>query len=152
RLTMIMRGTTPRTLTAGGWLAVLGLAAVLLPLMPGWAQEPPRVPAREPSAEEQRARAELAQTFAEVAQLRAQLQAAEARLKVAQVNLIRIRNQTATDLRDPASVRPPTAPAPTDPRAHSDELAQARTEVLTLRAQLEIKQALLQEGRVRLEA
>src|SRR5438132_13752579 len=38
RLTMIMRGTTPRTLSAAGSLAVLGLAAVLLPLYPSWAQ------------------------------------------------------------------------------------------------------------------
>ena len=34
RLTMIMRGTTPRALSAGGFLAVFGLAAVLLPLYP----------------------------------------------------------------------------------------------------------------------
>jgi beta-lactamase regulating signal transducer with metallopeptidase domain len=34
RLTMIMRGTTPRALSATGSLAVLGLAAVLLPLYP----------------------------------------------------------------------------------------------------------------------
>jgi hypothetical protein len=41
RLTMIMRGTTPRALTLGGGLAVLGLGALLLPLMPSWAQSPP---------------------------------------------------------------------------------------------------------------
>jgi hypothetical protein len=34
RLTMIMRGTTPRALSATGSLAVFGLAAVLLPLYP----------------------------------------------------------------------------------------------------------------------
>src|SRR6266851_1048532 len=38
RLTMIMRGTTPKALSAAGSLAVLGLAAVLLPLYPSWAQ------------------------------------------------------------------------------------------------------------------
>src|SRR5207245_115809 len=38
RLTMIMRGTTPRALSTAGSLAVLGLAAVLLPLYPSWAQ------------------------------------------------------------------------------------------------------------------
>jgi hypothetical protein len=37
---MIMRGTTPRTLTWGGGLALLGLGALLLPLMPTWAQTP----------------------------------------------------------------------------------------------------------------
>jgi beta-lactamase regulating signal transducer with metallopeptidase domain len=42
RLTMIMRGNTPRALTAAGALALLGLAAVLLPLVPTWAQQPPR--------------------------------------------------------------------------------------------------------------
>jgi beta-lactamase regulating signal transducer with metallopeptidase domain len=40
RLTMIMRGTTPRALTLGGVLAVLGLGALLLPLVPSWAQAP----------------------------------------------------------------------------------------------------------------
>jgi beta-lactamase regulating signal transducer with metallopeptidase domain len=44
RLTMIMRGTTPRTLTLSGGLAVLGLGALLLPLMPSWAQSPSPAP------------------------------------------------------------------------------------------------------------
>jgi beta-lactamase regulating signal transducer with metallopeptidase domain len=38
RLTMIMRGPAPRALTGLGVLAVLGLAALLLPLVPTWAQ------------------------------------------------------------------------------------------------------------------
>jgi bla regulator protein blaR1 len=42
RLTMIMRGKTPRTLTLGGGLAVLGLGTLLLPLIPSWAQSPNR--------------------------------------------------------------------------------------------------------------
>ncbi len=42
RLTMIMRGTTPRALTLGGGIAVLGLGALLLPLIPSWAQAPNR--------------------------------------------------------------------------------------------------------------
>jgi bla regulator protein blaR1 len=40
RLTMIMRGTRPRQLTGLGFLAVLGLAALLLPLLPTLAQVP----------------------------------------------------------------------------------------------------------------
>jgi beta-lactamase regulating signal transducer with metallopeptidase domain len=40
RLTMIMRGTRPRMLTGLGFLAVLGLAALLLPLLPTLAQQP----------------------------------------------------------------------------------------------------------------
>ncbi len=41
RLTMIMRGTTPRLLTVGGGLLVLGLGAGLLPLRLTWAQNTP---------------------------------------------------------------------------------------------------------------
>jgi beta-lactamase regulating signal transducer with metallopeptidase domain len=40
RLTMIMRGKTPRALTAWSALAVLGFGALLLPLLPTWAQAP----------------------------------------------------------------------------------------------------------------
>jgi len=39
-MTMIMQGTTPRTLNWSGLLAVLGLSATLLPLSPSWAQRP----------------------------------------------------------------------------------------------------------------
>jgi beta-lactamase regulating signal transducer with metallopeptidase domain len=40
RLTMIMRGTTPRSLSAAGFLLVAALGATLLPLVPTWAQQP----------------------------------------------------------------------------------------------------------------
>ena len=40
---MIMQGTTPRTLSWGGLLALLGAGAFLLPVMPTWAQQPPPV-------------------------------------------------------------------------------------------------------------
>jgi beta-lactamase regulating signal transducer with metallopeptidase domain len=39
RLTMILRGTTHRTLNRTGALAVLGLSALMLPLSPTWAQK-----------------------------------------------------------------------------------------------------------------
>jgi beta-lactamase regulating signal transducer with metallopeptidase domain len=41
RLTMIMRGTTPRSLSRLGLLAMLALGAALLPLAPSWSQQPP---------------------------------------------------------------------------------------------------------------
>jgi beta-lactamase regulating signal transducer with metallopeptidase domain len=41
RLTMIVRGTTPRALGGAGLAAVLGLGALLLPLFPTRAQTPP---------------------------------------------------------------------------------------------------------------
>jgi beta-lactamase regulating signal transducer with metallopeptidase domain len=39
RLTMIMRGTTPRKLTGLGFMVVVAAAALLLPLWPSWAQQ-----------------------------------------------------------------------------------------------------------------
>src|SRR5712671_6520987 len=38
RLTMILRGRTPKALSSVGWLAVVGLGALVLPLLPTWAQ------------------------------------------------------------------------------------------------------------------
>ena len=47
RLTMILQGKTPRALTLTGMLCVAGVALVLLPLVPGWAQPPGEQPGRE---------------------------------------------------------------------------------------------------------
>jgi beta-lactamase regulating signal transducer with metallopeptidase domain len=44
RLTMILRGTTPRALSVTGFAVVLLLGALVLPWMPTWAQAQPRVP------------------------------------------------------------------------------------------------------------
>jgi beta-lactamase regulating signal transducer with metallopeptidase domain len=46
RLTMILRQPCPRALSSGSLLAILGLAILLLPLLPTWAQQP----AADPSA------------------------------------------------------------------------------------------------------
>jgi beta-lactamase regulating signal transducer with metallopeptidase domain len=46
RLTMIMRGNTPRMLSSGGALAVFALAAVLLPWLPTWAQDASAIPSQ----------------------------------------------------------------------------------------------------------
>jgi beta-lactamase regulating signal transducer with metallopeptidase domain len=40
RLVMIMRGNTPKSLSATGWLVLLGLALFLLPVVPAQAQAP----------------------------------------------------------------------------------------------------------------
>jgi hypothetical protein len=95
RLTMIMRGSTPRRLTWGGFLAVLGVGAVLLPLVPTWAQDspnqPPKIqrgeakpghPAQRDDAEH--ARAALAQAEAQLEQSRAQVAQAREQLRLAQ--------------------------------------------------------------------
>jgi len=109
RLTMIMRGTTPRTLGWRGAAAVVGLGALLLPLLPAWvqAQAPAKVEkveegVRQPrwklteihigsdeglytaGAELKQLEAELAQKQAEVAVLAARLGEARARVAARQ--------------------------------------------------------------------
>ena len=51
RLTMILRGRTPRALTLTGLLVVLALGLLLLPMVPTWAQDPP--PADLPAAQKE---------------------------------------------------------------------------------------------------
>jgi beta-lactamase regulating signal transducer with metallopeptidase domain len=113
RLTMILRGTTRRGLGWQGCLALLGLGALLLPLLPAWSQprterdankpsterpaEPdrseapsPRPDRRADTAEEARkAKAKLDQSRADVQVQQAQLEAAMTRLKVAQADVER---------------------------------------------------------------
>jgi beta-lactamase regulating signal transducer with metallopeptidase domain len=74
RMTMIMRGTTPRGLTWGGALLVLGVAAFMLPMLPTLAQTPPGQQRGDSSPEEDFKRAQEA------------LQRAKSRLEQAQVD------------------------------------------------------------------
>lgn len=85
RVTMIMRGSTPRSLTRGGFLAVLGLATVLLPVLPTWAQPPGGGGDRSP--DEIRMRAEVERMRADVAQAEAQLRSAQAQLERARAQM-----------------------------------------------------------------
>jgi beta-lactamase regulating signal transducer with metallopeptidase domain len=89
RVTMIMQGTTPRALTWGGLLGLIGLGAFLLPVAPGWAQEegdPIRVrvvrPADGGDAGPKEA-AEVKALKAEIEKKRAELAKAEAELRLA---------------------------------------------------------------------
>jgi hypothetical protein len=94
RITMIMRGATPRRLSWAGGLAVLTLAAVLLPLLPTWAQTPagdrvtdrPADPAKKADDLKQRAD-ELQQARDEVKKMEAQIEQMKADLDRAKVNL-----------------------------------------------------------------
>jgi beta-lactamase regulating signal transducer with metallopeptidase domain len=45
RLTMIMRGTTPKALSAAGFLLLAALGLLVLPLLPTWAETDPQPPA-----------------------------------------------------------------------------------------------------------
>jgi beta-lactamase regulating signal transducer with metallopeptidase domain len=86
RLTMIMRGETPRALTRVGLLTVLGLGLLLLPLVPSLAQVPG--PSREPEEqqgpdqrnEEQQRLQILRRLQAEVEQAHAEVEAHKAAL------------------------------------------------------------------------
>jgi beta-lactamase regulating signal transducer with metallopeptidase domain len=49
RLTMIMRGTTPRALTASGVVVLLAVAALLVPWLPTWGQGQPPGPNEDPA-------------------------------------------------------------------------------------------------------
>src|SRR5262249_52106336 len=74
----MVRGTTSRRLAAARFLAVLGLAALLVPLLPIWAQEPPATPSGDGSARSTpAAQADPAKDIeklkAEIRQLKAQL-------------------------------------------------------------------------------
>jgi beta-lactamase regulating signal transducer with metallopeptidase domain len=69
RLTMIMRGDTPRALTRAGLLAVLGAGVLLLPLVPSWAQTN-RSDRRAGEAEEQQPPTDSKERKARVDQLR----------------------------------------------------------------------------------
>jgi beta-lactamase regulating signal transducer with metallopeptidase domain len=98
RITMIMRGATPRRLSWAGGLAVLTLAAALLPLLPTWAQTPAGDRATDTKAadparkadddklradELQRARAEVQKAEVQIKQMQADLEQAKARLEQA---------------------------------------------------------------------
>jgi beta-lactamase regulating signal transducer with metallopeptidase domain len=111
RLTMIMRGTTPRTLGWRGGVAVVGLGALLLPLLPAWVQAQPTPKtedvkkiedvkvvtpnalaeeAEKDGAELTRLRAELTQKQAEVAAITARIEAVTVRAKKRQANAARL--------------------------------------------------------------
>ncbi len=126
RITMIMRGTTPRALTWAGGLAVFALGAVLLPLLPTWE----RTQAADPITKEEKedlklangakaqegadktradldalkAHAQLELYRAQMQQAQAQYQAAIANLKAAEAALAEAKKKA-----DAAQAQPPSA-------------------------------------------
>jgi beta-lactamase regulating signal transducer with metallopeptidase domain len=94
RLTMIMRGTTPRSLTWGGVLTVLTLAVLLLPVLPTWAQRPQekeeeegkrafRIAVLADDEDVQKAQANLQRLQADLEKKAAEIAAAKEKLKAA---------------------------------------------------------------------
>ncbi len=91
RVTMIMRGRAPRLLGWGGVLALLGLGAVLLPLLPVWAADPPAARQDDRKADRRadsdRARDEIRALEAELVELKARLRDTELKLAEAHKRL-----------------------------------------------------------------
>ncbi|MFL5243041.1 MAG: M56 family metallopeptidase [Gemmataceae bacterium] len=93
RMTMIMRGTTPRGLSWCGVLAVVGLAALLLPALPKLEAQNDPFGGDE---QEQRAREEQAnKARADLEAAKAQVEQARAQLKQAQAQADQARKQAA---------------------------------------------------------
>jgi beta-lactamase regulating signal transducer with metallopeptidase domain len=85
RLTMILQGTTPRALSRTGLWAVIGLGALLLPLLPtpAQSQQPVAVP-QPPTAKQAGRQPEDAVRAAEVEKARAEVKLARAQLELKQ--------------------------------------------------------------------
>ncbi len=129
RLIMIMRGTTPRALNWGGLLAVLGLGAVLLPMLPTWAQTPQpagrteeqeqdrpgeraqrgREEGEQPEGDVRRAQEEVKRLQDQLRRMQEQMRAAEQRLRQAQE---RLRATERRRVEPPAAPPQPSPPAP----------------------------------------
>jgi beta-lactamase regulating signal transducer with metallopeptidase domain len=117
RLTMIMRGGTPRSLSSAGFFLVVALGAILLPLVPSWAQQlaPPRpdreqappgavqdnteVPALEspPRPEGARDRDEVGRASNQVRESQRQVERARAELRRAEQRLAEARTAEEQD-------------------------------------------------------
>jgi beta-lactamase regulating signal transducer with metallopeptidase domain len=127
RLTMIMRGSTPRALSLAGIVIVLGLGALALPWLPTYAQDPgdklqdrdDRAGARR-DGDLERARAEVQDLAEQMRRLHEQLRASEERLRLAEQRLAgleRARGRTDRERRPGTGgpPRPPGAGEPGDP-------------------------------------
>ena len=112
RLTMIMRGTTPRTLGWRGAAVVIGLGALLLPMLPAWvqAQTPAKTEAKEVKVEDkvvvpdaspadlEKAKAELKALEALLEQKKADVEVTAARVEQARARVRR--DEAATKAAD----------------------------------------------------
>ncbi len=100
RLTMIMRGSVPRRLGWCGFLSVAGIGAVLLPLLPTWAQDgpsqeqPPKIERGDRGNQDtERARDELRRLEQEMARMRERISQMEQRHRQARERLEAAENQ-----------------------------------------------------------
>lgn len=101
RLTMILQGTTPRALSATGFLGLASLAALLLPILPTRAQEPEQrkvfIGLKVEGANEDEAIAELKRRLAELEARRAQKKQAADEKKAEQIEKARAEVKAAAE-------------------------------------------------------
>jgi beta-lactamase regulating signal transducer with metallopeptidase domain len=124
RLTMIMRGGTPRALSLAGFLAVVGLGALALPWQPTQAQdEPPRKlqdgderPGARRGDDVDRSRREVERLNDQIRRLHDQMEAAESRLRQAQRQLAQAAGAQPRAERGRADAAPRVEPPPALPR------------------------------------
>jgi len=136
RLTMILRQPAPRALSGAGLLAVVGLAALLLPLLPTWA--------------EQRDENSLSERGADPTGTQLTPRATDDKPLQFNANLPRVRTSVELAAQDPKA-RPadPKVRTPAE-RELAARLEQAGEEVALLDAQLQVKRAQLRAAQLSL--
>src|SRR5262249_17298223 len=132
RLTMIMRGTTPRSLSAAGFLGVLALGALLLPLLPTWAQKEVRQLYDDANVARE---AEEKAPAPEAPQLPSPKSRQSATGLVEEKKTIPEVSAMVGQSTEPKLVAPPNRP---------EQIEEARDEVDLIKAQLEVKRAQLE--------
>jgi beta-lactamase regulating signal transducer with metallopeptidase domain len=110
RLSMILQGSTPRRLTWGGWLLVLGLGGMALPLLPAPAQQPSKALA-EPSGTSAEPKRDADPTRDEVEALEARLRVKEAELRELAVRLEQAKRRMNTPKEQPSEPAGKLTPA-----------------------------------------
>jgi beta-lactamase regulating signal transducer with metallopeptidase domain len=110
RLSMILQGSTPRRLTWGGWLVVLALGALVLPLLPAPAQQPKAL--AEPSGTAAEPKRETDPSRDEVEALEARLRVKEAELRELAVRLEQAKRRMNAPREQPAGKLTPAALCP----------------------------------------
>jgi outer membrane biosynthesis protein TonB len=159
RLTMILRGTPPRALSGAGFLAVLGLGALLLPLLPtraapaGGDKPDPRpgvMTGTAPGADEKPKPDPKAATDQPAPEKKPRPDPKPAPDKGTTPEKPRPDPKAHPEKPSGAEKPKPKTRAPSPKGDHAEQLEQAKDEVEILKAQLDVKRAEVTEAKARL--
>lgn len=154
RLTMILQGKTPRALSATGFLMLAALAALLLPMLPTWAQEPTETPKKEgEKSGVENSRPAMPDIAAQglggiLLQLQRQKAAGEGTKEIDQIIAELKKKLTELEARRAQEKAKPTG----DDKKKMEEIEKARAEVKKLAETAQKKQAEAMEARAKLHA